>query len=45
MALEADQNGQKVKLLFRRLSLGRSKGKRTVLFFTGDIAYTVRIKE
>jgi hypothetical protein len=42
MALSAEQNGQKVKLLFRNLRVIRRDGSVTIPSFTADIAYTVR---
>jgi len=42
MAINAEKGGQKVKLLFRRLSVVPRKGKTDILSFTADIAYTVR---
>jgi hypothetical protein len=43
MALEAEQNGRKVKLFFRHLHLLRRNGKVTISSFTADIAYTERL--
>jgi hypothetical protein len=40
MALEAEQNGRKVKLLFHRLQLVRRDGRMTISSYTADIAYT-----
>ena len=42
MTTVAEQNGQKVKLLLRRLVLVRGKGKVTIRSFTADVAYRVR---
>jgi hypothetical protein len=41
MALEAEQNGRKVKLLFHRLQLVRRDGRMTIASYTADIAYTM----
>jgi len=42
MAIAAEQNGQKVKVFFRNLSVIRRDGKAIVTSFTADIAYTMR---
>jgi hypothetical protein len=42
MAMAAEQNGQKVKLIFRHLQMVRRDGKMKVLSYSADIAYTVR---
>ncbi len=42
MAIAAEQDGQKVKVFFRNLSVIRRDGKAVVTSFTADIAYTVR---
>jgi hypothetical protein len=41
MALEAEQNGRKVKLLFHRLQLVRRDGRMMIASYTADIAYTM----
>ena len=41
MAIAAEQNGQKVKVFFRNLTVNRRDGKAMVTSFTADIAYTV----
>jgi hypothetical protein len=45
MAVEAERNGQKVKVFFRNLNVIRRDGKAVVTSFTADIAYTVRKEE
>jgi hypothetical protein len=40
MAITAEQNGQKVKILFWNFNLMRRDGKAVLTSFTADIAYT-----
>jgi hypothetical protein len=42
MAIAAEQNGQKVKVFFRNISVNRRDGKAIINSFTADIGYTVR---
>ncbi len=42
MAVAIEQNGQKAKIFFQRLSLIRRNGQVTISSFTANIAYTVR---
>jgi len=42
MAIAAEQNGQKVKVFFRNISVNRRDGKAIITSFTADIGYTVR---